>query len=75
MDGTWKSLKKQPGSGWNMVLRFFLFLAQWMEHGNLVLFFFNRGTAFAFYNLTDDIGKGGGPWIVAALVVALDGKI
>jgi sugar phosphate permease len=33
-----------------------------------------RGTAFAFFNLTDDIGKGGGPVIVAALVSALQGK-
>jgi len=32
-----------------------------------------RGTAFAFFNLTDDIGKGGGPWIVAALVSACNG--
>eukprot|EP01041_Mallomonas_annulata_P011522 gene11522-24098_t len=27
-----------------------------------------RGTAFAFFNLTDDVGKGGGPVLVAALI-------
>ena len=32
-----------------------------------------RGTAFALFNLTDDIGKGGGPLIVATLVVACNG--
>lgn len=30
-----------------------------------------RGTAFAFFTLTDDIGKGGGPVIVAALASTL----
>lgn len=28
----------------------------------------NRGTAFALFNLSDDIGKGGGPVLVALLV-------
>eukprot|EP00596_Hydrurales_sp_CCMP1899_P005379 CAMPEP_0119043370 /NCGR_PEP_ID=MMETSP1177-20130426/21173_1 /TAXON_ID=2985 /ORGANISM="Ochromonas sp, Strain CCMP1899" /LENGTH=420 /DNA_ID=CAMNT_0007011311 /DNA_START=183 /DNA_END=1445 /DNA_ORIENTATION=+ len=28
----------------------------------------NRGTAFALFNLSDDIGKGGGPMLVAMLV-------
>ena len=32
-----------------------------------------RGTAFAFFNLTDDIGKGGGPVLVAALIRGLGG--
>lgn len=30
----------------------------------------NRGTAFALFNLSDDIGKGGGPVLVAMLVKA-----
>ena len=29
-----------------------------------------RGTMFAFYAQVDDIGKGGGPAVVAALIVA-----
>jgi predicted MFS family arabinose efflux permease len=33
-----------------------------------------RGTAFAFFNLTDDIGKGGGPVLVAALIRAFSGN-
>jgi MFS-type transporter involved in bile tolerance (Atg22 family) len=32
-----------------------------------------RGTAFAFFNLTDDIGKGGGPVLVAALIRSFGG--
>jgi len=30
-----------------------------------------RGTAFAIHSLTDDLGKGGGPALVAALIVAM----
>lgn len=33
-----------------------------------------RGTAFALFNLTDDIGKGGGPALVALLVHGLGGR-
>ena len=33
-----------------------------------------RGTAFAFFNLSDDIGKGGGPVIVAALASSLGSR-
>ena len=33
-----------------------------------------RGTAFALFNLTDDIGKGGGPVLVAALIKSFHGN-
>ena len=33
-----------------------------------------RGTAFAFFNLTDDIGKGGGPVLVAYLIRVFGGN-
>lgn len=33
-----------------------------------------RGTAFALFNLTDDIGKGGGPVLVALMVRGLGGR-
>jgi len=33
-----------------------------------------RGSAFAIYNLTDDLGKGGGPVLVASLVHAFGNR-
>jgi hypothetical protein len=32
------------------------------------------GTAFAFFNLADDLGKGAGPVLVVALIKACDGS-
>lgn len=33
-----------------------------------------RGSAFSLFNLTDDLGKGGGPVVIAALVLVLDSR-
>jgi hypothetical protein len=33
-----------------------------------------RGTAFAIFTLTDDIGKGAGPMLVVILIEAFDGE-
>jgi hypothetical protein len=33
-----------------------------------------RGTVFSFFNLTDDLGKGGGPYLIAKLTEALGSR-
>ena len=34
----------------------------------------NQGRAFALYTLADDLGRGGGPFVVAKLIVFFDSR-